>query len=575
MYDLVIKSGTIVDGTRYPRRKADLAIRDGVIAAIGSIPESAARQVIDAEGLIVAPGHVDCHTHYDAQINWDPFCSNSGENGVTTVVAGNCGFAFAPCRPADRERYMLMMENTEQVPLQQMRRALPWTWTTFPDWLDHLRSLPKGVNIMMYVPMNPLLIYVMGVDDAKTRRPTSAELKEMKRLIVEGMRAGACGLAMSYLGAGNTHTDFDGSPMPADCMNRDDAIELASALRAVDAGTIQLLSQFAGIDDKELAVEMHKASGRPVLLNIVEAIAVLPGEFRPQLQWLREQNELGNEVFGQTLAQRAWTEFNLAEFNLNDNVPEWREISTLPDMEAKLKKLRDPDFRARLRNNYNPKILTGSGPIDELTVVSVNGVPSLQKYLGRTVGEIAQEVRKDPVDVFFDISVDSAGWADFRTPILVGADLDEAVEIITHPYIVSGVSDGGAHSRFYIGGHWPTELLTTVGRQKGVPLEELHYRFAWQPARVMGLQNRGALLPGYAADIVIYDLEKLDASADRYVVRHDQPGNDWRRYLETSGYRWVIVNGEVTFVDGVPTQARPGRLLSNGAPSQEHALAAE
>lgn len=575
MYDLVIKSGTIVDGTRYPRRQADIAIRDGVIAAIGSFPEGSARQVIDAEGLIVAPGHVDCHTHYDAQINWDPFCSNSGENGVTTVVAGNCGFAFAPCRPADRERYMLMMENTEQVPLQQMRTALPWTWTTFPDWLDHLRSLPKGVNIMMYVPMNPLLMYVMGVDAAKMRRPTATELREMKRLIVEGMRAGACGLALSYLGRGNTHTDFDGTPMPSDTMHRDDVTELASALREVGAGTIQILSQFAGMDDKELAVEVHRASGRPVILNILLSVHSVPRAYAHQLEWLRAQRAEGYEIFGQTLAQRSWTEFNLAEFNLNDNVPEWREISKLKSLDEKLAKLRDHDFRGRLRANYDPMLLAGSGPVEEQTVIGVNGVDELKPYVGRTIGDIAAAEGRDPVDVFFDIAVASGGWADFRTPIFVGSNLDEAAELITSPYVVSGVSDGGAHSRFYIGGHWPTELLTTVGRQKGVPLEELHYRFAWEPARVMGLQNRGALLPGYAADIVVYDFEKLDASADRYVVRHDQPGNDWRRYLETSGYRWVIVNGEVTFVDGVPTQARPGRLLSNGAPSQEHALAAE
>ncbi len=575
MYDLVIKSGTIVDGTRFPRYRADIAIRNGVIEKIGDIDAALGRETIDATGLIVAPGHIDPHTHYDAQIHWDPYCSNSGENGVTTVVTGNCGFGFAPCRPSDRERYMLMMENTEQVPLPRMKMALPWTWETFPEWLAHLKSLPKGVNLMMYVPVNPLTVYVMGIDAAKTRRPTQAEIDRMKRLIVEGMQAGACGIALSFLGTANTHTDFDGSPMPADMMHRDDVIALASALREVEAGTIQLLSQFAGQDDKELAVDMHTASGRPVILNIVLSLYGQPRAYADQLDWLVEQNTLGHRVYGQTLAQRSWTEFDLTEFNLNDNVPEWREISQLKSLDDKIAKLKDSAFRDRLRTNYDPKLMAGSGPVDLQTLIHAGSVARLEPYIGRTVGDIAKAWDADPIDVFFDISVETGGAATFRTPVFVGGDTDEAAEIVAAPYIVAGMSDGGAHTRFYIGGHWATELLTTLGRDKGVSLEDLHYRFAWQTARVMGLSERGALLPGYAADIIVYDFDKLDVSADRYTVRYDQPGNDWRRYIETAGYRWIVVNGQITFVDKQSTGALPGRLLGNAPKTRGQALAAE
>lgn len=300
-----------------------------------------------------------------------------------------------------------------------------------------------------------------------------------------------------------------------------------------------------------------------MILNIVLSLYGQPRAYADQLDWLVEQNTLGHRVYGQTLAQRSWTEFDLTEFNLNDNVPEWREISQLKSLDDKIAKLKDSAFRDRLRTNYDPKLMAGSGPVDLQTLIHAGSVARLEPYIGRTVGDIAKAWDADPIDVFFDISVETGGAATFRTPVFVGGDTDEAAEIVAAPYIVAGMSDGGAHTRFYIGGHWATELLTTLGRDKGVSLEDLHYRFAWQTARVMGLSERGALLPGYAADIIVYDFDKLDVSADRYTVRYDQPGNDWRRYIETAGYRWIVVNGQITFVDKQSTGALPGRLLGN------------
>ena len=578
MYDIIIKSGTIIDGTTFPRYTADIGIKHGIITKIGRLADADARRVVDASGLIVAPGHIDCHTHYDAQIHWDPYCSNSGENGVTTVVAGNCGFGFAPCKPEDRERSMLMMENTEQVPYEQMKVALPWTWESFPEFMDHLRTLPKGVNFMMYVPINPLMIYVMGLDAAKTRRATEAELAQMKQLIVEAMDAGAAGIALSHLQDNNGHTDYDGSPMPTDTMWREDAVELASALKSVDAGTIQILSHVPGIfDDKELSAEMQVASGRPVILNIALSTAVIKKSYKPLLDWAHEQVDQGREIFVQSFVQRSWSEFNLIDFNLNDAIEEWRDISKLPTIEEKMAKIADPAHRAVMKERYDTsRLMTGSGPVEELTLTVVKGSDELTALVGKTVGEIAEMRGQDPLDVMFDICLETDGWADFQTAVNSGGDVVEAADLISDPLVMAGSSDGGAHSKFYSGGHWATELLVTLGRDgKFISLEELHYRFSWQPARVMGLGARGALMEGYAADIVIYDLEAIDVSSSSYEMRFDQPAGDWRRYFPTSGYRYIMVNGEVTFVDGEPTGALSGLILPSTEVENKALLAAE
>ena len=562
-YDVVIRNGWIVDGTRFPRYRADIGIRDGVIAKIGTIAPADAARVLDAEGLIVAPGFVDLHTHYDAQIHWDPYCSNSGENGVTTVIAGNCGFAFAPCKEADRDRYMLMMENTEQVPYQHMKTMLPWTWETFPQWLAHLRALKKGVNMMMLMPINPLLCYVMGTDAAKSRRPTASEMAEMKRLIHEAMDAGAAGLGVSLLGNDNSHTDYDGSSMPSDVMHRDDIVELASVLGERDEGFIQVLAQLGNHRETDVIERIAQVSRRPVLLNIFVTTDLMPDFHRPHLEWLSAVNARGLRIYGQTFAQRGFSEFNVLEFNINDHIPEWRQISRLHDKAEKKRLIADPAHRARMRASYDPMVLSfGSGPLEVITVSSVGDAPELQKYVNRSLGEIAAEEGKHVIDVLFDISLATDLAADFRTPSPVGTDPHRTAELLLHPQTLAGTSDGGAHMRFFSGGHWPTELLIWLVRETGViSLEEMHYRLSYQPARIAGLGGRGALLEGMAADIVVYDFDALWMKTEKYDLRFDFPGGDWRRYTPTEGYRWILCNGAVTHENGQPTGVTPGSFL--------------
>ncbi|RYE56385.1 MAG: aminoacylase, partial [Rhizobiaceae bacterium] len=239
-YDFVIRNGTIIDGMRLPRYRADLGVIAGKIARIGRIPAGAGAQEYDATGLIVAPGFVDLHTHYDAQLHWDPWCTSGSWHGVTTVVMGNCGFGFAPLNPADRERSMLSMTRTEQISLEAMQAGMRIDWTTFPEYLASLRKMPKGVNVATYVPLNPLLVYVKGMEAAKAGSPTTPEqLRRMQELLHEAMEVGAIGFSLQRLGPNSGQADYDGTPMPTDLMSEEDIFALCDVLRERDQGMIQ------------------------------------------------------------------------------------------------------------------------------------------------------------------------------------------------------------------------------------------------------------------------------------------------------------------------------------------------
>ena len=233
-YDVIIKGGTIVDGTGTPRYVSDLAVRDGKVAKIGGLRGSGAVKTLDASGLVVCPGFVDLDTHYDAQVQWDPYCSISSWHGVTTVLIGNCGFGFAPCRPEDRERSMLMMTRNEAIPYDAMKAGMLWDWVTFPEWLDSLERMPKGINVFTYMPLTPLYVWVMGVETARSRRPTEGELREMCRLLKEAMDAGACGWSAQVLGEGSDQRDYDGAPMITDRMTDEEILTFTQVLGEVD-----------------------------------------------------------------------------------------------------------------------------------------------------------------------------------------------------------------------------------------------------------------------------------------------------------------------------------------------------
>src|ERR1700693_1703624 len=269
-FDIQIKGGTIVDGTRVPRYRGDVWIKDGKVAQLGGRAPGFAKKVIDADGLIVAPGFVDLHTHYDAQIRWDPYCTISGWHGVTSVVLGNCGFGFAPCKPDFRDRSMLTMTRNEAIPIESMRAGMHWDWETIPQYLDSLERVPKGVNCIQYMPTTPLMIYVMGLEAAKTRPADEEERAEMRRLLHEGMDAGLCGFSIQRLGADSTQADFDGSPMVTDLMCDEDILNLARVLRERDEGFIQITQATGAIKaDLNFVERLAAEANRPILFNAI------------------------------------------------------------------------------------------------------------------------------------------------------------------------------------------------------------------------------------------------------------------------------------------------------------------
>ena len=278
-----------------------IGIKDGKIDSIGETPLEGA-EVIDASGKIVAPGVIDAHTHYDAIVHWDPHCTNSSIHGTTTAVVSNCGFGFSPCRPDDRERYMQMMETTEQVPLAAQRAALAWNWETFPEWMAVMREKDLGINLVSYLPLNALMIYVMGLDAAKSRRATAEEMATMKSLLNEAMDCGAIGFAFSILESCNSHVDADGTPMPTDSMSAEDAYELATVLAERGEGVIQCLCDLpAGVDNRHVAEELARVSGRPVLHNIIVAFDIMPEWHEDRVQWLGDVREKGLDIYSQSL----------------------------------------------------------------------------------------------------------------------------------------------------------------------------------------------------------------------------------------------------------------------------------
>jgi N-acyl-D-aspartate/D-glutamate deacylase len=577
MYDLVIKNGTVIDGTQTARFFGDVAIKDGVVERIDNgIPAGQARKVIDASGRIVAPGVIDSHTHYDAPLFWDPYASNTGWHGGTTVAIGNCGFGFAPCRPdrASQDRLMLMMEHTEQIAGPAMREGMDWDWESFPDWINRLRKLKKGVNVAAHVPLNCLMAYVMGMDEAKTRRPTPAELGRMKVLLNEAMEAGAIGFAFTYQGQTTNHVDFDGSLLPTDAMDASVAYALAEVLADRGHGCIQLNCDKIGLHDfRYVAEEVARISGQRVIYN---TLAYFPprGEhsLESRLRWLDEMERRGLNIYGQGSQFRSWTEFSPAETNIWDPIT-WLRQFCVSDRAEKLRLAADPEFRAMLKSNYDPsKMVVGGGGFESYRLLDPRGATRFAGDQGQLLGAIADREGAHPVDLLMDLIVESNGDVLVRTS--KSDDPEQIVQIMRHKRAIAGTSDGGAHSKFWAGGYYATDEIKWWSRETGlVDLEVLHNRFSLLPARALGLHKRGALVEGWAADLYIYDHEKIDYPP-AFEKKHDLPGGEWKVDVPSIGIEWTVVNGEPTLQGMTPTGRFPGRLVGNAGAEIDEQLRA-
>ena len=570
-FDTIIKGGMIVDGTLLPPYKGDIGIKNGKIAKIGNLKTSDTKQVLDANGMIVAPGVIDLHCHYDAPIHWDPSCSIGSWHGVTSVTNGNCGFGFAPVRHKDADRSMWSMERNEAIPYEAMKATMPFTWETFPQWMDHIDRLPKGVNMIQLVPVTPLVSYVMGGwDQAKSRQPNDKEMAEIIEVLDGAMACGANGWAAQRLtGYGaSVQRDYDGTLMVSDIMSDEFYLTLAKAMAKYDRGSIQFAQVSGAIDegiegprrDMDFGGRLAEASNKPLIFNAVAAIDERPQVFRTMLNVVDEYNKKGVPLVGHAVTIRANFRFSfIDQWNLFDNVDSWRE-ATLGTPEERTTKLNNPTLRQAMKVEYDrskqPKVL---GDIADFVCRKISRDDLRSKYQDRSVREIAQSENKHIVDALLDVSAADNWKTQWLTPTR-NQNPDNCKEMLSHR-TVAGFSDGGAHTKFQNLGSYPTDLLTWMVRDTGkISLEQAHYHMSYMPAWVAGFKDRGCLREGMAADILVYDLEKL-AIKDPEFLYDVPPDNGARLVQRPEGYRWILVNGQVTFEDAKETGVYSGKLL--------------
>ena len=551
-YDLVIRGGTIVDGTGMPRHKADLAVRNGRVAMIsGRIPAGSAKE-IDAGGCIVAPGAIDLHTHYDAQLNWDPYASLSGWFGVTSLTIGQCGFGFAPTKPEDRDLNMRMMNRIEAIPLESMRQGMRWDWETFPEYLDSLDRQGLGVNVGALVPFSPLRGYVLGMMPARERRSvTDAELNEMKRIFHEAMVAGAFGISADK---NMEDRPEDGSFLPSHVASREEFLGLAEVLGEFGVGH---LGWTIGISDdraqqREMLTQMMRISGRQ--------LHVVLGD-EDGWDWLESTRAEGLPVVAQQGAVPLEAEFKLSEYNLFDYMPNWVQ-PLVGTPEERAAKLRDSEVRSAMKRDVVDM------PHPRTDWNSMRVVVAAQernfKFEGLTIQEIAQLEGKHPLDAFLDLALDEELETEFTHPAEGSMVRDEDARgvRINNPYVHISVSDGGAHTRFLTQSLWPVYFLTHWIRDKEImSLEQAHYKMSAYPAWFADFKDRGTLRVGAWADIMVYNQQELGFVYDKPIFDTDFPGGERRLIQKPTGLRYTIVNGAVTFEGNDCTGALPGKLL--------------
>lgn len=553
-YDLLIKGGLVVDGTGAPGRQADVAIAGGKVAEIGRVTDSA-RRTIDAADLVVAPGFVDPHTHYDAQICWDGAVTPSCWHGVTSVVMGNCGVGIAPCRPAAREVAMRDLVNVEGIPFDVLNQGITWDWQTFPEFMDAAQARRPSLNLAFLAPLTPFRHWVMG-EASMERSATAEETSEIKKLLGEAVDAGAFGFSSTIL---NQHVGYEGRPLACRNASREEMKAYANALKERGKGAIEiaLTRQVAVLDDDqyELCDFLLTESGRPVTFlalfdrdDIPEAVR---DTMRKAAPLLKRGARPQTSPLPLTRDMNMRNPFSFAAF------PSWNRVFVDKSKAAQAAVYRDPAFRNQFREELKRPLNFGNWA--RITVHEARR-PDLKKFENQTVADIARAQGKDGVDAFLDLVLEDDLDIEFVISSF-NTRIDRMTEILNDPSVLIALGDGGAHVDMLCDAGYPTYLLGTWWRERQVmSLERAVQRLTSDPADLFGIRGRGRLRVGDAADVAIFD-PKTIGSSNRGERRFDLPGGAKRMVMPARGVEYTIVNGAITWTDGALTDAKAGQVL--------------
>jgi N-acyl-D-aspartate/D-glutamate deacylase len=564
MLDLLIRGGTLIDGTGAPKRTADVGVADGKVVAVGKVDEQADR-TIDADGALVTPGFVDIHTHYDGQATWDPRLQPSSGHGVTTIVMGNCGVGFAPVRPADHAQLIELMEGVEDIPGAALHEGLPWDWGSIGEYLDALERRPHDIDFATQVCHGPVRLFVMGQRGADREPATPDEIAAMGRIAAAGVRAGALGFTTSRT---LNHRTSRGEPTPTLTAARAELVGIATALGEAGAGVLQVVSDFPDFDDEMgTLLEMMRASGRPLSVSLSQSA---PGHgYRRVLDALTQANAEGLQMRAQVAARGIGVLLGLqASINPLQGSETFRSLDA-SSLSHLVVQLSEPSVRESIVGD----LADGGGRMMGLLdrVFELGDPPDYEPDPSSSIGARASALGANPAELLYDLLLGDGGRALLYWPILnyFDGNLDPAAEMLGHPYAVPGLSDGGAHVGTICDASFPTTLLAFWGRErtrgKTFEPEWLVQRQCRATAEAVGLLDRGVLAPGYKADVNVIDFDNLGMRRPRLVF--DLPAGGKRLLQPSTGYLHTFVSGVEVCTDGNSTGATPGRLI-RGAQSE-------
>ena len=563
MHDLVIRGGTLVDGTGSAPKTGDLAIDGARIAQVGG-KAGAARREIDASGLVVAPGWVDVHTHYDGQVTWDPYLTPSSWHGVTTVVMGNCGVGFAPADPSRHQWLIGLMEGVEDIPGTALAEGIDWAWESFPEYLSALERMPRAIDVAAQVPHGAVRAYVMGERGAKNEAATSDDVARMAAIVREGLAAGALGFSTSRT---LLHRAIDGEPVPGTFAGEEELLGIGRALGQVGHGVFEMASDLAPEGDEFRWMEkLTQLTGRPVTFACLQ-FDLDPTQWQRLLRATEEGNARGARIVPQVAARPTGLLLGLeSTFHPFLFHPSYAAIASLPHAE-RVRRLRDPALRARI---------LAESPSTEIPLIHyiaasfhklfpLGDPPDYEPGPEKSVAAIAKREGRTPQEVAYDLLLSRDGRELLYFPLLGYSEgnFDALRTMLLHPQAVLGLSDGGAHCGIICDASMPSYLLThwVRDRKRGerIPLERAIALQTRNTAALFGLDDRGTLAPGLRADVNLIDLERLQIAPPEVV--YDLPANGRRMVQRVSGYRMTLQNGQPIYENGEPTGALPGKLL--------------